>query len=66
MQPKPFLTVLKHSKALLKWDIPCLTIPAVENFFLPFASGAYVLRYRLERPDTVVIIRVWHSREKRN
>lgn len=35
------------------------------ELFLPFASGAYVLRYRVEEPDTAVIIRVWHSREHR-
>jgi len=33
--------------------------------FVAFGSGAYVLRYMLEGNDTVVIIRVWHSRESR-
>ena len=32
---------------------------------LPFAGGAYILRYRLEG-DTAVIIRVWHGREQRD
>jgi plasmid stabilization system protein ParE len=35
------------------------------ELFLPFAGGAYILRYRLEG-DTVVIIRVWHGREQRD
>jgi plasmid stabilization system protein ParE len=35
------------------------------ELFVPFASGAYVLRYIVEREDTAVIIRVWHSRELR-
>ncbi len=35
------------------------------ELFVPLASGAYVLRYMLERKDTAVIIRVWHSRELR-
>ncbi len=35
------------------------------ELFIPFASGAYVLRYMLEVDDTPVIIRVWHSRELR-
>jgi len=35
------------------------------ELFIPFASGAYVLRYMLENKKTVVIIRVWHSREYR-
>ena len=35
------------------------------ELFLPFAGGAYILRYRLEG-DTVVVIRVWHGREQRD
>ena len=34
------------------------------ELFIPFGAGAYVLRYRLHA-DTVVVIRVWHSREAR-
>ena len=34
------------------------------ELYLPFGVGAYVLRYRLHG-TTVVIIRVWHSREYR-
>ena len=30
-----------------------------------FGAGAYVLRYILLEDDTVLIIRVWHSRENR-
>ena len=36
------------------------------ELFIPFGSGAYVLRYILEDDDTPVIIRVWHSRELRD
>ena len=32
---------------------------------IPFAAGAYILRYMLEDNETVVILRVWHSREQR-
>lgn len=35
------------------------------ELFVPFGAGAYVLRYKLESETTVVIIRVWHSRENR-
>lgn len=35
------------------------------ELFLPFGSGAYVLRYKLENGSKVIIIRVWHSRENR-
>lgn len=34
------------------------------ELILPFAAGAYVLRYRIEK-ETVVILRVWHGREDR-
>jgi plasmid stabilization system protein ParE len=35
------------------------------ELFIPFASGAYILRYMLDQDDTPVIIRVWHDREQR-
>ena len=34
------------------------------ELFVPFGVGAYVLRY-LVRSETLVVIRVWHSREGR-
>jgi toxin ParE1/3/4 len=34
------------------------------ELFQPFGSGGYVLRYIIER-QTIVIVRAWHSREKR-
>ncbi len=36
------------------------------ELFISFAAGAYVLRYMQENGNTVVIIRVWHSRENRD
>ncbi len=35
------------------------------ELFLPFGSGNYVLRYITDR-QTVVIVRAWHSKEKRD
>lgn len=35
------------------------------ELFVAFGAGAYVLRYRIGAADTVIIIRVWHSREQR-
>ena len=35
------------------------------ELFMQFGAGAYVLRYRLQDTDTVVIVRIWHSREDR-
>lgn len=34
------------------------------ELFVPFGAGAYVIRY-LILDDQIVVIRVWHSREKR-
>jgi toxin ParE1/3/4 len=34
------------------------------ELYLPFAGGAYILRYRLEG-DSIIIIRVWHGCEQR-
>ena len=36
------------------------------ELFLPFGAGAYVLRYQLPDPATVLVIRIWHSRENRD
>lgn len=36
------------------------------ELFLAFGAGAYVIRYKLESAETVVIIRIWHSREYRD
>lgn len=33
------------------------------EWFISFGTGAYVLRYMIDNKNTVVIIRVWHSRE---
>jgi hypothetical protein len=33
------------------------------ELIIPFASGAYVLHCMLEDRETIVILRVWHSRE---
>jgi plasmid stabilization system protein ParE len=35
------------------------------ELILPFGAGAYVLRYKIDGED-VVIIRAWHSREDRD
>jgi plasmid stabilization system protein ParE len=35
------------------------------ELFVNFGAGAYVLRYILENDNSVVIIRVWHSKENR-
>ena len=35
------------------------------ELFIAFGAGAYVIRYRLEDKNAVVVIRVWHSKENR-
>jgi plasmid stabilization system protein ParE len=32
---------------------------------IPFGTGAYVIHYMLKDESTVVVLRVWHSREQR-
>jgi plasmid stabilization system protein ParE len=39
-------------------------VPDLREVLAPFGSGAYVLRYRID-DETVVVARVWHSREQR-
>ena len=36
------------------------------ELFVSFGAGAYVLRYMLEDQNTVIVIRVWHSKENRS
>lgn len=36
------------------------------ELLVPFGAGAYILRYIQENKNTVVVIRVWHSREIRD
>jgi plasmid stabilization system protein ParE len=36
------------------------------ELIVPFGRGAYVIRYRVDRRrNTVVIVRLWHGRERR-
>jgi plasmid stabilization system protein ParE len=35
------------------------------ELFMSFGAGAYVLRYKLDDAETIIIVRVWHSRENR-
>jgi plasmid stabilization system protein ParE len=33
--------------------------------FIHFGAGSYVVRYRRDQQGNVVVVRVWHSRERR-
>ena len=35
------------------------------EFFIAFGAGAYVIRNKLEDENTLIIIRIWHSRKNR-
>lgn len=40
--------------------------PEYRQLFVPLGKRAYVLRHRIDAPtDTLVVVRVWHSREQR-
>jgi plasmid stabilization system protein ParE len=36
------------------------------ELFIAFGAGAYVIRYKLETKDIIVITRIWHNREYRD
>lgn len=52
-------------------ESPYLGVPmehdlAYRQLFIPFGKRAYVLRHRIDMAsDTLVVVRVWHSRESR-
>ena len=61
-------TILEGSEILI--NMPEIGRPMDDGtgrreLFLPFGAGAYVLRYKLNA-DSIVVIRVWHSREYRS
>jgi plasmid stabilization system protein ParE len=56
----------RHLRAHPRLSRPMTDETERRELFVSFGAGAYVLRYRLEDAMTVVIIRVWHSRENRN
>lgn len=40
--------------------------PIYRDLIVPFGKGGYILRYRVEQTaGVVVIVRIWHSRERR-
>jgi plasmid stabilization system protein ParE len=43
---------------------PVRRLPGFRDLFVPFGGSAYALRYHLDRDD-IVIVRIWHGREKR-
>ncbi len=61
--------VLRGGAKLLA-DFPAIGKPMNDDtgrreLFLPFGTGNYVLRYKMDQ-EIVAIIRAWHSREKRD
>lgn len=42
-------------------------IPGVRELIVPFGASAYVLRYaHFAEREEIVILRIWHGREKRS
>lgn len=40
--------------------------PTDRQFFIPFGNSAYILRYRLDEvEDVLLVVRIWHGREQR-
>lgn len=44
---------------------PMLDGTGRRELFMAFGAGAYIIRYVLEADNTVVVVRVWHSKEDR-
>lgn len=41
-------------------------VPAVRELIVPFGRSAYVIRYvHLVDEDSVIVLRIWHGRERR-
>jgi plasmid stabilization system protein ParE len=41
--------------------------PGYRELVVPFGRGAYIIRYRIDQEhDAVVIVRIWHGRERRD
>jgi len=54
--------LLKNPKAgMPSLDEDC---EAFRDLYAPFGRGGYTIRYRLKQ-QTIIIVRVWHSREER-
>ncbi len=43
---------------------PLEDLPAFHQIFIPFGKRGYVLKYRIDGKN-IVILRIWHAREKR-
>lgn len=66
----------RAARTILKGVIQLKTTPHIgrpmpddtgrRELFVSFSSGAYVLRYMEENKNTIVVVRVWHSREYRS
>lgn len=62
-------TIRRHADALRK--SPAIGSPMDDGsmrreLVIPFGARAYVLRYRLDAEGNVVVMRVWHGRERRD
>ena len=60
---------LSHGASLLETS-PRIGRPIADTtnrreLLIPFGAGAYVIRYIISDGGTVIVIRVWHSREDR-
>ena len=76
LHEKSLMAANKAAAAILEGAELLLTAPRLgralpdsvgrRELIIPFAGGAYVLHYMLEGRETIVILRVWHSREERD
>ena len=73
LQSKSPEAAAKAAAIILRGTIQLRTLPHVgrpmpdetgrRELFIAFGAGAYVIRYIQQDDSTVVVIRIWHSRE---
>ncbi|MCV6614408.1 MAG: type II toxin-antitoxin system RelE/ParE family toxin [Cellvibrionaceae bacterium] len=59
--------ILEGAKILIEnpeAGVPVEGLSAYRDLILPFGAGDYIIRYHVEAPSRVVIVRVRHSREE--
>jgi len=60
--------IREGAKSLIAWPNRCRPMDddsGRRELFIQFGSGAYILRYILDQ-HSIVIVRVWHSKELRS
>jgi plasmid stabilization system protein ParE len=61
-------SIIKTANLLVEYPHlghPMDDLPEFNKIFIPFGQNGYDLHYRIDH-ENIVILRIWHTREKRN